>query len=399
VNGSVNTYPKPGVWNTYKSAPLVWDNSMFNWLILGVEREFPGDHMCGNSHPAYVYIDDVDILYLDANVSNSPMPNLVIEGEVIDTPRDEERCETITILPEAVSNGNPTVITAESKFIAGDFVVLDSPIGSFIEISPLENMVIAEISNCLFCAEAYNPNIEELCYVWPMEDPTPSFPSFSLTSPPLVSQNPNMNYTWACINDPLMNSQIVNPNTFNASVNAPQPWPNLPNIQPGGWYEFFFTLTESNTNGIVMNQWLVQYGIAECGSGGEEIVMEENERFFLYSTATSNFESNCFDISGMKKYSSNSIISNDIMSSLGVQNSIGINVYPNPFTDVATVSFSEAGNYNLVVVDLTGKVVLTTVNAGANKVNLDLGALNNGVYILKIVDANGATTTKKLMLQ
>jgi len=76
-----------------------------------------------------------------------------------------------------------------------------------------------------------------------------------------------------------------------------------------------------------------------------------------------------------------------------------VNVYPNPFTDVTTVSFSEAGNYNLVVVDLTGKVVLTTVNAGANKVNLDLSALNNGVYILKIVDANGATTTKKLMLQ
>jgi hypothetical protein len=76
-----------------------------------------------------------------------------------------------------------------------------------------------------------------------------------------------------------------------------------------------------------------------------------------------------------------------------------VNVYPNPFTDVTTVSFSEAGNYNLVVVDLTGKVVLTTVNAGANKVNLDLSALNNGVYIFKIVDANGATTTKKLVLQ
>ena len=76
-----------------------------------------------------------------------------------------------------------------------------------------------------------------------------------------------------------------------------------------------------------------------------------------------------------------------------------VKVYPNPFTDITTVSFSNAGTYNLVVIDLTGKVVLTTVNAGASQVNLDLGALNNGMYILKIVDANGATTTKKLMLQ
>lgn len=76
-----------------------------------------------------------------------------------------------------------------------------------------------------------------------------------------------------------------------------------------------------------------------------------------------------------------------------------VNVYPNPFTDITTVSFSEAGNYNLVVVDLTGKVVLATVNAGASKVSLNLSALNNGMYILKIVDANGATTTKKLVLQ
>ena len=76
-----------------------------------------------------------------------------------------------------------------------------------------------------------------------------------------------------------------------------------------------------------------------------------------------------------------------------------VNVYPNPFTDVTTVSFSEAGNYNLIVVDLTGKMVLNTVTAGNSKVDLNLSALNNGVYILKIVDAKGATTTKKLLLQ
>jgi hypothetical protein len=76
-----------------------------------------------------------------------------------------------------------------------------------------------------------------------------------------------------------------------------------------------------------------------------------------------------------------------------------VNVYPNPFTDIATVSFSEKGNYSLVVIDLTGKIVLTNTNVVSTKVNLDLGHLNNGVYILKVIDEKGAVTTKKLMLQ
>jgi hypothetical protein len=76
----------------------------------------------------------------------------------------------------------------------------------------------------------------------------------------------------------------------------------------------------------------------------------------------------------------------------------GVNVYPNPFTDNTKVTFTVAGNYSLLVFDITGKQVYSTSTNGSDVV-LDLSDLNNGVYILKIVDAKGASTTKKLMLQ
>ena len=76
----------------------------------------------------------------------------------------------------------------------------------------------------------------------------------------------------------------------------------------------------------------------------------------------------------------------------------GVKVYPNPFTDNTKVTFTVAGNYSLLVFDITGKQVYSTSTNGADVV-LDLNNLHNGVYILKIVDSNGASTTKKLMLQ
>lgn len=63
-------------------------------------------------------------------------------------------------------------------------------------------------------------------------------------------------------------------------------------------------------------------------------------------------------------------------------------VYPNPASDMIMV---EAENVNLVqVLDINGRVVLSSERAG----RLDVSALASGVYVVRVVCADGVSTTK-----
>jgi hypothetical protein len=63
-------------------------------------------------------------------------------------------------------------------------------------------------------------------------------------------------------------------------------------------------------------------------------------------------------------------------------------VYPNPASDMIMV---EAENVNLVqVMDINGRVVLSSERAG----RLDVSALASGVYVVRVVCADGVSTTK-----
>lgn len=68
------------------------------------------------------------------------------------------------------------------------------------------------------------------------------------------------------------------------------------------------------------------------------------------------------------------------------------NIYPNPAKDFLNVEFSEHlnGAVNATVYDITGKAVLINDTVlDLNKLSLDVSALANGVYILKISNKEG----------
>lgn len=86
-----------------------------------------------------------------------------------------------------------------------------------------------------------------------------------------------------------------------------------------------------------------------------------------------------------------------------VENNIGMNVFPNPAVDNATVSFELNGeaSVNVTVTDLAGKVVYTNNLgnvAGANSVEINTASMANGVYMVN-VEANGAVSTQKLVVR
>lgn len=66
--------------------------------------------------------------------------------------------------------------------------------------------------------------------------------------------------------------------------------------------------------------------------------------------------------------------------------SVSLNIFPNPAYDVATVNFHnpDGKKYDLTVIDLTGKTVRVIENITDNKIAIEKGNLNNGMYFIEL---------------
>jgi hypothetical protein len=68
------------------------------------------------------------------------------------------------------------------------------------------------------------------------------------------------------------------------------------------------------------------------------------------------------------------------------------NAYPNPTADNVTIKIDAEGTANVVVTDITGKVVSNkniTLNQGT--ANFGMEELNNGLYLFNVTLENGKT--------
>ena len=75
-----------------------------------------------------------------------------------------------------------------------------------------------------------------------------------------------------------------------------------------------------------------------------------------------------------------------------------INIFPNPFSDVFSIQVNQiAKPYHLQITDLVGKVILEKSNLAEDQIQLDRGNLANGIYLVKITDANGEIYSSKAM--
>jgi hypothetical protein len=85
-------------------------------------------------------------------------------------------------------------------------------------------------------------------------------------------------------------------------------------------------------------------------------------------------------------------------------NTQNLHVSPNPFTNATTISYSlpRAGNVNLKLYDVTGKLVTILAsghhNAGTSSFIVHRPSFAGGIYILKL-ETDNTTTTSKLIIE
>ncbi|MFM7662647.1 MAG: T9SS type A sorting domain-containing protein, partial [Bacteroidota bacterium] len=80
------------------------------------------------------------------------------------------------------------------------------------------------------------------------------------------------------------------------------------------------------------------------------------------------------------------------MVGLAEENSVAGGAYPNPANDQLTVSVEGEGMANLNVTDVTGKTVVSnTINLIGGKSDVNIAALEAGMYVFNVTLENGKT--------
>ena len=92
-------------------------------------------------------------------------------------------------------------------------------------------------------------------------------------------------------------------------------------------------------------------------------------------------------------YDSTQAIALPVFSSVADLIALGLEVYPNPTTDVVYINNEGNRPMQLTVISLSGEVVLQAVNATKS---LDVSKLSAGVYILKVRIGNEEASVRLL---
>ncbi len=76
-----------------------------------------------------------------------------------------------------------------------------------------------------------------------------------------------------------------------------------------------------------------------------------------------------------------------------------ISIYPNPFSEQLTLSFSEEQkNLTITVTDLFGKII-KTINFSGYQQTIEKGEMTEGVYFIQLKDGENVLMTKKVIVQ
>lgn len=142
-----------------------------------------------------------------------------------------------------------------------------------------------------------------------------------------------------------------------------------------------------------------QPGMESCGG-----VLAQYENFMDYGIAGCRLmftnDQSAKVRATINKYSfRKSITTNQVCLPLGIEeNQVlqGVEIYPNPVSDLLQVNLKKQGSYTIEIFDFTGKLLKIRESKSLNN-TINLSNLESGVYILMITDAQGANAYFKVI--
>lgn len=104
---------------------------------------------------------------------------------------------------------------------------------------------------------------------------------------------------------------------------------------------------------------------------------------------------------GVLVYVCDYIYTYDLLDPMGVLNQVfnadNILIYPNPASDLITITGNKTIITNIDVLDNTGRVILKNSNLNNKETNLDVSGLKSGVYYVRLFTLKGVVTEKLIV--
>lgn len=150
-----------------------------------------------------------------------------------------------------------------------------------------------------------------------------------------------------------------------------------------GTYYYFSSATSSNVGSNATYLW-------QFGDGGTSTLANPEHNYNWGNpgtppvyTVSLSITNDCGTNSTTKSYTI------DVLGVESTENSIGYSVYPNPTSGIWNVSFAQSvESVSIEVIDIAGRIVLTSENAHSTLIQVDGSNLPNGNYILKVTSNN-----------
>jgi thiol-disulfide isomerase/thioredoxin len=157
---------------------------------------------------------------------------------------------------------------------------------------------------------------------------------------------------------------------------------------------YFFTITDTYGDGLYATQWP-----AGTADGMASVVSMDGETE-MGIILEYNGDSDFFELKAGIETTSETIPPAPVVGISENDLTSSVNVFPNPFTDNTTLSFSaaEAGQASVVVYNLVGKKViemnLGNIAAGTQNIELDFASMEAGIYLVSLTAGNETSTLR-----
>jgi hypothetical protein len=150
-----------------------------------------------------------------------------------------------------------------------------------------------------------------------------------------------------------------------------------------GTYYYFSSTNSTNVGSNATYLW-------QFGDGGTSTLANPEHNYNWGNpstppvyTVTLSITNDCGTNSTTKSYTI------DVLGVETTENSLGYSVYPNPTSGVWNVSFAQSvESVSIEVIDIAGRIVLTSENAHSTLIQVDGSNLPSGNYILKVTSDN-----------
>lgn len=78
-----------------------------------------------------------------------------------------------------------------------------------------------------------------------------------------------------------------------------------------------------------------------------------------------------------------------------------LSVYPNAASNMVIIEIGSTNlkKANVLIKNISGKTVLTKLDVGSEKSEIDISDLQNGIYFIELISSGELITTKKLIKQ